>query len=160
MKLSQWYVNILWPHWLSDSHAQRRRSLRKSNAISSFGESETGYSLHRFKLNSKDSSTDDFFVLKVKTRSYNSLISPTSLQSRFFTESLEKDSIISPKTEKDSPAYSYYRRESDQPKASNDSSLFIRRGSGMADKKSMSEPARVSTLLMLPSRKTLKTVSV
>ncbi len=134
---------------LLDSCAQRRRSLKKSNAISSFGEEETEYSLHRVKLNSKDNSTEDFLILKVKTKS---LGSPTSSEKRSlasFTESFEKDSVFVHQTvDKDSPAPSYYRRESDQPIASPDS-LLIRRGSGMSDKKSMSEPIRVSTVLVL-----------
>ncbi len=131
----------------SDSHAKRRKSLIRSKAISSASETETEYSFHRFKLNSKDNSTDDYFVLKVKTRSTSSLssglISPTtenqSLQN--LAETLYKnDSGIPEEVEKDSPAM----LEFEQAFFNQDSPVIIRRGSGMSNKKSISLPSRVS----------------
>ncbi len=132
---------------LSDSHETRRKSLRRSKAISlASDELETEYSFHRFKLNSKDNSTDDYFVLKVKTRSTSSLattlISPTtenrSLQN--FAETLySNENGLPDEVEKDSPAI----LESDQF-FNHGSPVIIRRGSGMSNKKSISLPSRVS----------------
>ena len=131
--------------------------MKKQKAFSFSNDPASDYTLQKFKLNSKDNSTDDYLILKVKTRSTSSLCSPLTLSTEAYSLSAGANhehsvgnghALISPlnasgSVEKDSPAFPQQRRCSDKPVSSNPGSAVLLRKQ-MNDKKSHSLPSKVS----------------
>ena len=154
----------------TDHSAIRRMSMKKQRAVSSFSDLDSEYAMQKFRLHSKDSSTDDYLILKVKkSTSCSSLASPHSpstethsLCDRTNREHLVGNGNVSTSAENatddveiDSPASTQqgssiqWRKFSEQLTSSNPGSGVLLRKQ-MNDKKSHSLPSEVSQYSRLP----------
>ena len=136
--------------------------MKKQRAFSSSCDLDSEYALQKFKLNSKDNSTDDYLILKVKTRSTSSLCSlqTPSTEAYSLADGTNREHSVgnghalisaenaSGSVERDSPAFPQHRKYSDKPVSSNPGSGLLLRKQ-MNDKKSHSLPSKVSVILPL-----------